>query len=120
MGRDQGPRVQGAEIMRERRRLTDHCAKCNAEPGKDCRTPSGKKAQLHMVMKPVTVIKTLAKGRNLDPRDINSDVFLDRPEIAEVELSLKVQRLCKAGKFHDAAKAIETEVRLAHDLEAAL
>lgn len=69
-------------------------------------------------MEPAEIIrKVAAEGRNLDPNDINSEVFEDRPLIAETELALKVQRLCKAGKHEDAAKTIETEVRLAHEVE---
>lgn len=68
-------------------------------------------------MEPNEVIRQIAEGHNLDPNDINSEVFEDRPLIAETDLAVKVQRLCKARRYDDAAKLIETDVRLSHDVE---
>lgn len=69
--------------------------------------------------KEIEVIQKVAQNHNLDPKDINSEVYLDRPLIAETDLSVTVIELTKARKFVDAAKAIELAVRRAYQVEAA-
>jgi hypothetical protein len=68
---------------------------------------------------PVETIKALAEQHNLDPMDINAEVHLDRPLIAEEDLSVTVQGLLKSKQFDLAATAIETAVRRAYALEGA-
>lgn len=52
--------------------------------------------------------------------DINSVAYDEgAPEMAEIDLAITVQELCKAGKFADAAKAIEIAARRAYQCEAA-
>jgi hypothetical protein len=72
-----------------------------------------------MAKTPAETVKALAEAHNLDTADINSEVYLDRPLIAETDLSITVLELAKAGKFSDAAKAIEIAVRRAYHVEAA-
>lgn len=69
--------------------------------------------------KPAETIKALAKVVNLDKSDITSDIYVDRPLIAEKDLSVTVQELCKAQQFDTAAAAIEIAVRRAYHVEAA-
>lgn len=69
--------------------------------------------------KPAETIKQLASVHNLDKSDIESDVYLDRPLIAETDLAVTVQELVKAGKFSEAAMAIEIAVRRAYQVEGA-
>lgn len=69
--------------------------------------------------KPAETIKQLALVHNLDKNDIESDVYLDRPLIAETDLSVTVIELSKAGKFSEAAMAIEIAVRRAYQVEGA-
>lgn len=68
---------------------------------------------------PVETIRELAEDLNLDPMDINSDVYVDRPLIAETDLQVTVVELAKAGKFEEAAMAIEIAVRRAYQVEGA-
>lgn len=68
--------------------------------------------------KVVETIKAVAAVHNLDRSDINSEVYEDRPLIAETDLAITVLELCKAGRCEDAAKAIEIAVRRAHQCEA--
>jgi hypothetical protein len=67
----------------------------------------------------IETIKAIADKHNLDPMDINSEVHLDRPLIAEEDLSISVLSLCKAGNFTGAASAIELAVRRAYEVEGA-
>lgn len=69
--------------------------------------------------KTVETVQKIAEVHNLDPKDINSEVYEDRPLIAEQDLAIKVLSLCEAGQFELAAKEIEIAVRLAHQVEAA-
>lgn len=68
---------------------------------------------------PAETIRELAEDLNLDPMDINSDVYVDRPLIAETDLQVTVVELAKAGKFEEAAMAIEIAVRRAYQVEGA-
>lgn len=68
---------------------------------------------------PIETIKALAEVHNLDTSDINSDVYLDRPLIAETDLSVTIVQLAKVGKFEEAAMAIEIAVRRAYEVEGA-
>lgn len=68
-------------------------------------------------MKEVETIKQIAAEHNLDRKDINSEVYADRPEIDEEDLSARVLRMCEAGQFELAAKEIEVAVRIAHEVE---
>lgn len=56
---------------------------------------------------------------NLDPKDVNSDIYADRPLIAEDALALVVSDFCRARNFQAAASAIEIEVRRAYKVEGA-
>lgn len=85
-----------------------------AAAGKKVQTAAQKAAK-----KPTEVIRAIAEVHNLDPKDINSEVYEDRPLIAETDLSVTVLNLCQAGKHEDAAKAIEIAVRRAHQVEGA-
>lgn len=69
--------------------------------------------------KPAETIRQLAAVHNLDKSDIESEVYLDRPLIAETDLAVTVQELVKAGKFSEAAMAIEIAVRRAYQVEGA-
>lgn len=69
--------------------------------------------------KPSDTVKKLAAVHNLDAKDINSDIYQDRPLIPETDLSVTVQAFCRAGQPADAAKAIEIAVRRAYQLEGA-
>jgi hypothetical protein len=69
--------------------------------------------------KALKTVKKIAEKHNLNPADINSEVYDDRPAIAEVELGLKVLKLVRAGNIDAAVALIESEVRLAHEVEGA-
>lgn len=69
--------------------------------------------------KAVETVHKIAEVHNLDPKDINSEVYEDRPLIAEEDLAIRVLALCEAGQFELAAKEIEIAVRLAHRVEGA-
>lgn len=68
--------------------------------------------------KTLKVVKAIAAEHNLDPKDINSEVYEDRPLIAELDLQIKVIEFCKAKRFDLAAEAIEIEVRREYQCEA--
>lgn len=70
-------------------------------------------------MKEAETIKKIAAEHNLDPKDINSEVYDERPEIDQEDLSVRVLRMCEAGQFELAAKEIEVAVRIAHEVETA-
>lgn len=66
-------------------------------------------------------IRAIAAEHNTNRADINSELHAEGvPLIAELDLSVTVQELCKAGKYGDAAKAIELAVRRAYQVEASL
>lgn len=68
---------------------------------------------------PAGTIRTLASKFNLDPKDINSDVYNpDRPFIDEEHVSELVRGQIGAGNFAAAAAAIELECRRAYECEA--
>lgn len=68
---------------------------------------------------PTETIRAIAEAHNLDPADINSEIYEDRPLIAEEELSVTVLDFCRAGRHDLAAKEIEIAVRRAYGMEAA-
>lgn len=72
-----------------------------------------------MPSKAAKTVKKLAEKHNLDPKDINSEVYEERPIIAETDLWITVRELCNAKHFNDAAKAIELAVRRAYQVEGA-
>lgn len=72
-----------------------------------------------MAKTPKETIEAIQADHNTDPADINSELYVDRPLIAETDLSVTVQELCKAREFEKAAMAIELAVRRAYQMEAA-
>ena len=70
--------------------------------------------------KTAETIRAIAAVHNINRNDINSELHAPGvPIIAETDLSVTVIELVKAGRFTDAAKAIEIAVRRAYQCEGA-